>query len=92
MLPNRKRFRSSGKYALACGSEVLSPLLRALSRSDRETPPQAWRRGLILGADHIGDVLYNTASLAHLRAGLPECHWSYVAEPPAVKCWWAIQT
>ena len=83
MIPNRKRFRSLGKYALACGSELLSPLIRAVSKSDRETPPQAWRRGLLLGADHIGDVLYNTASLPHLRQGLPECRWSYVAEAPA---------
>ena len=83
MIPNRKRFRSLGKYALACGSELLSPLLRGLSKSNGETSPQAWRRGLLLGADHIGDVLYNTATLPHLRQGLPECRWSYVAEAPA---------
>ena len=34
---------------------------------------------MILGPSHIGDVLYNTASLPALRAGLPDCRWTYVA-------------
>ena len=36
-----------------------------------------------MGADHIGDVLYNTASLLHLKTGLPDCRWHCAADPPA---------
>ncbi len=49
------------------------------------SPPREWRRGLILGPTHIGDVLYNTASLPALRAGLPDCHWTYAAAGAAVQ-------
>jgi len=86
MLPNRKRFRSTGNYLLACGSELSAPLLRTMAAartSGSATPPERWRRGVILGADHIGDILYNTSSLAHLREGLPNCEWQFVADPPA---------
>jgi ADP-heptose:LPS heptosyltransferase len=47
--------------------------------------PRAWRRGLIVGPSHIGDVLYNTASLPALRAGLPDCRWTYAASGAAVQ-------
>ena len=36
-----------------------------------------------MGATHIGDMLYNTGSLPHLAAGLPDCRWTWVAEAPA---------
>lgn len=65
---------------LAYGSEALAPVLRvasrALSRGSR-TEPREWRRGLILGHTHIGDVLYRTCSLEALREGLPGCEWTY---------------
>ena len=43
--------------------------------------PRAWRKGLIVGHNHIGDVLYRTCSLAQLAEGLPDCEWSYLASP-----------
>jgi ADP-heptose:LPS heptosyltransferase len=43
--------------------------------------PRAWRKGLIVGHNHIGDVLYRTCSLAQLAEGLPDCKWSYLASP-----------
>ena len=49
----------------------------------RTDSPESWRRGLLLGADHIGDVLYNTASLPILAEAFPLCEWHYVASPPA---------
>ncbi len=35
-----------------------------------------------MGADHIGDVLYNTASLPVLAEAFPDCEWHFVAAPP----------
>ncbi|MBA3961642.1 MAG: hypothetical protein H0X40_07045 [Chthoniobacterales bacterium] len=36
-----------------------------------------------MGATHIGDILYNTASLRFLAERLPECKWYYFVTPPA---------
>ena len=47
--------------------------------------PAQWRNGLIIGPSHIGDVLYNTASLPALKAGLPDCHWSYAVSGPSAQ-------
>ncbi len=49
------------------------------------TPPEQWRKGVIIGPHHIGDVLYNTASLPALRAGLPHCSWSYIVSGPSAQ-------
>lgn len=40
--------------------------------------PHTWRNGLILGHNHLGDVIYRTCSLDHLAEALPECEWSYL--------------
>jgi ADP-heptose:LPS heptosyltransferase len=50
---------------------------RALCGSE-SSPPSEWRRGLILGQNHIGDVLYRTCSLSALYTGLPHCEWDYL--------------
>jgi ADP-heptose:LPS heptosyltransferase len=47
-------------------------------------PPQSWKRALILGDNHIGDILYRTASLQGLRAGLPHCDLYYLTSPTSV--------
>ncbi len=54
-------------------------------RLSRQPPsaPNTWRKGLLLGESHIGDVLYNTASLSALKTGVPHCDWYYLAERPA---------
>jgi ADP-heptose:LPS heptosyltransferase len=52
-----------------------------LLASGRPFSPKQWRRGLILGHNHIGDVLYRTCSLAALAEHLPNCRWDYLAAP-----------
>lgn len=47
------------------------------SRGAPSEPP-AWRKGLILGHNHIGDVVYRTCSLDQLADALPDCEWSYL--------------
>jgi ADP-heptose:LPS heptosyltransferase len=82
----RQAFQQRHNYWLACASELLRPALVALARRwspDPPTPPSAWRRGLLLGANHIGDCLYLTPSLAALRRGLPNCEWFVAAPAPA---------
>lgn len=81
----KTHFRNARNYHLACLTELAAPALRAFSaaRCGKPTPAAHWRKGLLLGADHIGDVLYNTASLPYLRRGLPNCEWHYLAETPA---------
>jgi len=78
-------FRHSRNLAVARLSEWGSPILRAAASlfSRSPTPAPSWRRGVLLGADHIGDVLYNTASLPVLAAAFPDCEWHYVASAPA---------
>lgn len=81
---NRGSFRRRHNEILGVMSEVAAPLLRAgaaaLSRG-RRSEPTTWRRGLILGHNHLGDVLYRTCSLPSLRHGLPACEWSYLTSP-----------
>jgi len=84
--PQRKHFRQRANYWIACGSEWLAPLWRALGsllRLPPPTPPSHWRRGLLLGPNHIGDVLYLTPSLARLKEALPACQWDICVAPPA---------
>ena len=79
----RQTFRRSSNYYLALASEVFRPAIRAYSRwraSGSTTRPAQWQRGVLLGASHIGDVLYRSASLGPLKAGLPDCAWHYFSE------------
>lgn len=81
MTPDRAQFRDTHRYLAAVASEALRPALRAYARvhaRSAATPPSTWRRGVILGATHLGDVLYRTCSLGQLRAALPGCAWTYV--------------
>ncbi|MEN9573665.1 MAG: hypothetical protein RL514_1520 [Verrucomicrobiota bacterium] len=83
---NRRAFQKPANYWLACASELLRPALAGFARSLQTgppTPPASWRRGLLVGATHIGDCLHLTASLPALRAGLPDCEWFCAAPPPA---------
>lgn len=81
MIPDRAQFRDPARYIAAVASELASPLLRAYSAARARgsgAPPVGWRRGLIMGSGHIGDVLYRTCSLEHLSRDLPLCRWSYL--------------
>jgi heptosyltransferase-2 len=81
--PRRRDFRRRSNYLVAWLSEELRGSIRRAARRRAHgvapTAPGEWREGLILGPAHIGDVLYNTASLPALRAGLPNCRWTYLA-------------
>jgi len=61
-------------------SEWLGPLLaigrRWIARG-RPTRPEEWKRVLLLGADHIGDVLYRTVGLKQLAASFPKCEFVF---------------
>ena len=85
-LPTRKSFRSLISYFGACGSEIASPLLRAsLLGIPPATPPKTWRKGLLVGANHIGDILYRMSSLGRLQNFLPDCEWHIIAPEPAAQ-------
>ena len=76
--PDRSAFRDPANYWVACLSEMAGPAIRvvtALRGGVKPGPPREWRRALLLGAGHIGDVLYNTPSLPALKRGLPQCEW-----------------
>src|SRR5688572_9121316 len=78
---NDAAFRTRTKRWLAHTSEFVAPLLRTgAAMASRGAPgePHKWRNGLILGHNHIGDVVYRTCSLDQLADGLPECEWSYL--------------
>jgi ADP-heptose:LPS heptosyltransferase len=80
----RPAFRTRAKYLLGVASEIGAPLLRLGANAfcgSESSPPTQWRRGLILGHNHIGDVLYRTCSLPALHAALPHCEWDYLAGP-----------
>lgn len=74
-------FRRRRNFWIAYGSEAAAPLLRGIasvaSRGSTSAPAE-WHRGLIIGHNHIGDVLYRTASLERLANALPDCRWSYL--------------
>lgn len=79
-------FHRPARRWLGEGTELAAPVLRALGRFRAGRPPSdpaRWRRGLILGHSHIGDVLYRTCSLPQLSAALPKCRWSYLCAPSA---------
>ena len=78
---DRSQFRDWYHYVLAVASEIAAPGLRLVARMASRSapaPPASWRTGVIIGGDHIGDVLYRTCSLEALHRGLPDCRWSYL--------------
>jgi ADP-heptose:LPS heptosyltransferase len=85
MLPQRSAFRFRRNFLAALGSELLAPALRAGARlrSGPASPPSEWRSVLLLGATHIGDLLWRTASLPHLRRALPDCRLYVHCAPEA---------
>jgi ADP-heptose:LPS heptosyltransferase len=77
-------FRYRGNYIGAVASELAAPALRAWARvaaPGAPMEPRDWRRLVILGSTHIGDVMYRTASLPYLKRALPDCRIAYVTSP-----------
>lgn len=77
----RRARNRAGAVLTEWAAPLLGPWARA--RCGPPTPPSEWRRLVILGSSHIGDVLFRTPSLPALRAGLPDCHITYACEPLA---------
>ena len=74
-------FRKKHNLWLAYASEIGAPILRIAASARARAPKSesaSWRRGLIIGHTHIGDVLYRTCSLPALREYLPKCEWTYL--------------
>jgi ADP-heptose:LPS heptosyltransferase len=85
-LPLRKAFRSRRNYWAALFSEIGRPVLRSWSKGLAKGPcsrPRDWRKALLIGASHIGDILYLTGSIKALARGLPECRLHIVSCVPA---------
>lgn len=84
-LIQRRYFRKTHNYGFALISECFRPVLQICSRIFTSSPthPKMWRKGLLIGSDHIGDILYRSSSLPELVEGLPKCKWYIVAAPPA---------
>lgn len=78
-------FRSHSQLLCAHATEAVAPMLRMGSRwwSGSPTSPERWRKGLLIGANHIGDILYRTSSLMQLAKGFPDCTWDILAPEPA---------
>ena len=82
-----RSFRSRRQLMCAYATEAFAPILRMASRSftGASMPPKEWRKGLLVGANHIGDILYRSSSLRQLAKGLPECSWDILAPDPAAQ-------
>jgi len=80
-------FNSPLRRSLARATECASPVLRIAARhlSGPATPPESWKNGILIGANHIGDILYRTSSLVQLAKGLPRCRWDFLAPDPSAQ-------
>jgi ADP-heptose:LPS heptosyltransferase len=80
--PQRKSFQKQSSHWLAVATELAWPVLRLgakLAVPHQSAPPAEWRRALIVGDTHIGDLLYRSCSLAQLKQGLPRCELYFLA-------------
>lgn len=79
-LPLFRSFYRKRNIFAALVSEVFAPFLRITTPSGSSLkPPKEWRKGLLIGDDHIGDLLYRSCSLLQLKEGLPNCEWHILA-------------
>ena len=85
--PRRTDFGRLRNYLAAWGTVIGGPALKCIATirciGDAPLPADDWKIGILLGATHIGDVLYVTASLPILAQRFPRCKWYCVAEPAA---------
>lgn len=80
----RQAFRRKGNWVAAVIVERMASVLRlyARGRSRREQDrPTTWRRALLLGASHIGDILYRSCSFGALKKGLSDCEVYHLVTP-----------
>jgi len=83
--PSFRPFRKKTNWLAALAAEAAAPLLHACAvvETGPSTDPRRWRKALIIGDNHIGDLLYRSASLGQLKAGFPDCEFHYLAAPGA---------
>jgi ADP-heptose:LPS heptosyltransferase len=81
--PSPKPFRKRSYWFIAIAVEAAAAPLRVYARmkTGPATEPRRWRKALIIGDNHIGDLLYRSASLERLKAGLPDCELYYLTTP-----------
>ena len=82
-IPRRKKYTLKKNYYIALLLFLLTPLFKVflhLKVRKKKSIKEEWRKGLILGPSHIGDLLYFTSSLKILSKNLPNCKWYCVAE------------
>lgn len=82
MIPSIQPFRKKQNWLAAVLVELLAPALRRYAlrqTSPALLQPAQWKKALILGDNHIGDLLYRTCSLRALKSGLPGCDFYYLA-------------
>jgi heptosyltransferase-1/heptosyltransferase-2 len=85
MTLERRFFRNRAYYVLARATELIEHPTRwtvQLLSGRTPVPPAQWKRAILMGADHIGDVLWLTPSLQALKRRLPNCEWWILAAPP----------
>jgi ADP-heptose:LPS heptosyltransferase len=79
-VPLFQTFRNPLKFCAAVLSELAGAALRwKLRRLPQPTDRSSWKKGLLIGANHIGDVLYGSSSLARLPSLFPDCEWDIIA-------------
>jgi len=81
MFLSSKQFVEKSNWLIALMVEGLAPVFRAyaLRKCGRAASnPHSWKRALVVGDNHIGDILYRTCSLAALKQGLPDCEFYYL--------------
>ena len=82
VVPRFSVFRRKTNWVVALVCEMMAPVLRAYARrrcAGAVSDPRSWARVLLVGDNHIGDILYRSCSLEALKQGLPECEFYYLA-------------
>ena len=83
---DRSNFRKAANFRRAQATEWLAPMLKLARRcraGGPRRPPAEWRKVLLLGADHIGDVLYRTVGLSEWKSAFPKSELFFAASRPA---------
>jgi ADP-heptose:LPS heptosyltransferase len=82
--PDPRLFRNKTYWMLSLIIEFLAPCLKLsawILTGKGVTSPQKWKKVLLVGDVHIGDLLYRTCSLPALKSALPGCSIYYLTSP-----------
>ncbi|MDB6055813.1 MAG: glycosyltransferase family 9 protein [Verrucomicrobiales bacterium] len=79
----KQSFRKPRNYYMALLTEALWPLLRLYCALclPKPKPMAQWKKVLILGDSHIGDILYRTHCFPKLASSFPCTTFYYLTEP-----------